>query len=193
MFRLLIRCLLIALALLAAATTHAQVLSTQTEALARAFPNAPKIQRRTLFLTEEQTQAVAKLAQTKVESKLVTFYVDSTGTGPTGFAFFDKNMVRTKEEILMIVLNLDGSIRTVEILAFYEPLDYLPPPRWLKLFQAKFLSADLWPNRDLHAITGATLSVHAVTFSVRKILATYQVALAPSAKTVLINSPREQQ
>lgn len=193
MFSIRLTTLPFALALLIATATHAQVFCTQTEALARAFPNAQKIQRRTLFLSEEQVQTIAKLAQTPVESKLVTYYVDSTAAGPTGFAFFDKGMVRTKEEVLMIVLNPDGSVRTVEMLAFYEPLDYLPPPRWLKLFQTKFLNDNLWPNRDIHAITGATLSVRAATFSVRKILATYQIAIASASKTMLSSTPREKQ
>ncbi len=193
MFRIHASALLFALALLTVTTTHAQVFCTQAEALARAFPNAQKIQRRTLFLSQEQTQTIAKLAQTQVESKLVTYYIDSTATGPTGFAFFEKGVVRTKEEVLMIVLNPDGSVRTVEMLAFYEPLDYLPPPRWLKLFQMKFLNDNLWPNRDIHAITGATLSVRAATFSVRKILATYQTAIVPASKTMLSSTPREKQ
>lgn len=170
---------LLAALLLAVTSLEAQVLCTQSEALARAFPNATKTLRRTLFLTQAQTEAIEKAAQSKLESKLVTFYVDSTASGPTGYVFFDKSTVRTKDEVLMIVLTREGAVAAVEVLAFYEPFDYLPPPRWLKLFQEKILNDNLWPNRDIHAITGATLSVRAVTFSVRRVLATFAVAVSP--------------
>lgn len=95
----------------------------------------------------------------------------------TGYAFFEATIVRTKPATIMAVVNPDSTVRSVQVLSFYEPLDYLPPPRWLSLFRNRGLGEGLWPERDIHHITGATLTVRAVTLAVRRILAVFVVAV----------------
>ncbi len=77
----------------------------------------------------------------------------------------------------MAVVNPDSTLRIVEVLSFYEPQDYLPTPRWLALFRNRILSEGLWPKRDIHQITGATLTTQALTLAARRMLATYVVAV----------------
>ena len=168
--------------LFVASNLKAQLMRTQEDALKLAFPTA-KVERLTVFLTETQVEQIQKLAHVKLESKLVTYYVGRSGSEIAGFAFFEKNTVRTKEEIFMVVLNPDGSVRFVEMLAFYEPFDYLPTSRWLKLFGGKSLTDGLWPGREIHNITGATLTARAVTLGVRKVLATFKLAVHPEIET----------
>ena len=167
--------------------TEAQLFLTQEEALAHAFSDSQNIQRKTAFLTQEQVEAIQKLANTKVESQLITYYHDATAGPATTYAFFEKNLVRTKEEILMIVLDAQGRVRFVEILAFYEPLDYLPTSKWLLLFRSALLTPNLWPGRDIHNVTGATLTTQAVTAAVRKTLATFKIAVAPEPRANVRN------
>ncbi|MCG3120029.1 MAG: hypothetical protein ALAOOOJD_02593 [bacterium] len=161
-----------------APTLRAQVFLTQEQALRAAFSNGEDVSRQTLFLTAGQLADIQKLARSKVESKLVVYYRASRAGKLTGCAFFETTVVRNKSATLMIVVNPDSSLRWVQLLAFYEPHDYLPTPRWLALFQNKFLTDGLWPKRDIHHITGATLSVQALTLAVRRLLATYVVAVA---------------
>ncbi|MFQ5771494.1 MAG: hypothetical protein ACE5HX_13230, partial [bacterium] len=154
-----------------------QVFKTQKEALEQAFPDGQNISRKVVFLTEKQIRQIQKLAKARVESKLIVYYVGSVADSVTGYAFFETDIVRTKPATFMVVIRPDSSIKFVTILAFYEPLDYLPIPRWLNLFRGKRLNANLWMKRDIHNITGATLSVQAITLGVRKMLAIYQVAI----------------
>ena len=159
-------------------SSHAQVFKTQKKALQEAFPNGVSIERKTLFLTDEQVNQIQRLAKTKLESKIITFYEGEKADSITGYAFFETNIVRTKPETFMVVLDKKARIKFVEVLAFYEPLDYLPTSNWFALFTDKILSDKLWPKRDIHNITGATLSVQAITQGVRKMLAIYEVAIA---------------
>ena len=159
-------------------SSHAQVFKTQKKALQEAFPNSDSIERKTLFLTDEQVNQIQRLAKAKLESKIVTFYVGETADSITGYAFFETNIVRTKPETFMVVSDKKARVKYVEVLAFYEPLDYLPTSNWFALFADKILSDKLWPKRDIHNITGATLSVQAITQGVRKMLAIYEVAIA---------------
>jgi Na+-translocating ferredoxin:NAD+ oxidoreductase RnfG subunit len=69
-------------------------------------------------------------------------------------------------------------VRYVQILAFHEPLDYLPTNRWYQLFSGKSRSDGLRLGRDIDAISGATLSARAATEGVRRALAYYEVLLS---------------
>ena len=84
-------------------------------------------------------------------------------------------MVRTKQEVYLVVINPDSSIKQVEILAFYEPEEYLPSKRWFQKFAGKILDNELWPRRGISAVTGATLSVNGITQEIRKVLAVFKI------------------
>lgn len=159
-----------------------QVFMKQEEALRRAFPQAEKIERHTLFLTGEQVAEIQKSARSKVESKIVIYYRALMAGKISGCAFFETTIIRTKPATIMAVINPDSTLQMVEILAFQEPQDYLPAPRWLALFRGRLLNEGLWPKRDIHHISGATLSVQAITLAVRRLLATHIVAVSRELK-----------
>lgn len=156
---------------------QAKVFHSKQEALALAFPDAEKVETRTLFLTEEQVQQVANLATAPVESKLATFYVGFKDGQALGYALIDTNIVRTLPETFLIVLSPAGVVQKLFVLAFYEPEEYLPTERWLRQFEQKILSPDLQVRRDIHGIAGSTLSARAVTSGVRRALALFQVLI----------------
>ena len=162
---------------------EAQVYLTQEQALKLAFPDsATVVERKTLFLTDDQVKEIQAQAKAKVESKLVTYYAGKNTEGVDGYAFFEINIVRTMPETFMVVVNPNGAVRFVEILAFYEPPDYLPTKRWFELYKEKELNKDLWVKRGIPNISGATLSSNAITAGVRKALATFKVAIMKEKK-----------
>jgi electron transport complex protein RnfG len=155
----------------------AQVYLTKNEALQRAFPGAA-IDRRTLFLSENQVREIQTKAKAKIESRIVTYYVAKRAEVIDGYAFFETHIVRTMPATFMTVINPDSSVRSVELLAFYEPEDYLPPRRWLELFKVKRLADDLFLKRGIRNIAGATLSAHAIAEGVRRALAIFEVIVS---------------
>ena len=62
-----------------------------------------------------------------------------------------------------------------KVLAAMDALDYLPSERWLRQMEGKTAADDLRVGRGIAAITGSTLSSHAVTGGVRRALAIYAV------------------
>ena len=98
-----------------------------------------------------------------------------------GFAVIDVHDVRTLPEAFMVVLTPEGKVRSLRILAFHEPLDYLPPQRWYDQFEGKDLDQPLKLGDDVHGVIGATLSARATTYGVRRALALYRVLLAGEA------------
>ena len=78
-----------------------------------------------------------------------------------------------RDRTYMVVLNPDGSVKTTLILAFHEPLDYLPTDKWLEQFKEKDIKESIRPGDDIAGILGSSLSVNAVSAGVRKVLAVY--------------------
>ena len=163
--------------LLFAIPSQARVFMIQKEALKVAFTNASSVERKTLFLTEKQAEEIQGLAKSKMDTQLATYYIGKNAQEILGYAFFDTHIVRTMPESFMAVVNPDGTLRLVELLAFHEPEDYLPPKKWLGLFSKKKLDNELWVKRGIRNITGATLTTQAITEGVRKILALFEVAV----------------
>lgn len=155
----------------------AKVYASKKEALTAAFPDADRIDSRTVVLTDEQVRAIESRAHTPLDSKLVTIHTGVKGGTPLGYAFIDLHVVRTFPEAFLVVITPEGAIRSLRVLAFYEPREYLPSQRWLAQFDGRSLSDDLRLRRGIHGITGATLSARAVTGGVRRALALYEVLI----------------
>ena len=161
----------------AAATASAKVFHSQKEAIALAFPDAERIEDETFVLTAEQARRVEELAKAPVETKLVRIWRGLRGAAIQGYALIDVHTVRTHPEAFLVVLSPEGSVRSVRILAFHEPLDYLPPERWYQQFDGRSLGDALRVGGDVHGIVGATLSAQATAQGVRRALALYRVLI----------------
>ena len=166
---------LVAAAAVCATAANATVFYSQQEALDLAFPNADRIETDTRVLSAEQVEAVEKSARSKLDSRIAKFYAAWKDDQVQGYAFIDVHTVRTLPEAFLVVLEPDGTVRSVRVLAFHEPLDYLPTKRWYEQFGGKTLREPLQVGNDVHAVVGATLSAQATTRGVRRSLAYYQV------------------
>ncbi len=176
---------LLAVAVLAllctAAPAAATVYYSQQEALASAFPDADRVDRRTFVLTRAQVSTVEKLARSPLQSQIVTVYVARKSDRLLGYALIDVHTVRTLPEALLVVLTPGGAVRSVWVLAFHEPTEYQPTKRWFGQFEGWELGPTLRLHRGIDAVTGATLSAQATTHSVRRALALHRVLFETSA------------
>ena len=178
--------LALALALLAVPTgaASAKVFASQQQALAEAFPEASRIQRRTLLIRKKDAEKITAITHNELESKLVVIHTAYKEDELLGYAHIDVHNVRTKPEAFMIVLKPDGTVRSVRILAFHEPLDYLPTSRWYDQFAGKTREDALRVGHDVHGVVGATLSARAAADGVRRMLAYWEVLLkSPEVET----------
>lgn len=164
-------------AVLAAGPANAKVFQSRSEALEDAFPGADRVEKRTFILTSSQAREVEELARCELDTKLITLYTGWQGDRLLGYAHIDVHTVRTQPEALMVVLTAEGKVGSLRVLAFHEPLDYLPTERWYRQFSGKSQSKELRVGRDIHGVIGATLSARAATQSVRRVLAYYAVLI----------------
>lgn len=165
----------IGMGLYAPSMVEAKVYKTKDDALKEVFPDADAVERINVFLAEEEKKKIEAIAKGKLDSKVFTIYAGKQSGKIIGYAVFGSHIVRTKQAVYMLVINPDGSIKKVEILAFYEPEEYLPSKRWFEQFIDKTLDNELWPRRGIRAVTGATLSVNGITQEIRKALAVFKM------------------
>ncbi len=166
--------------LLMASAAHGRTLMGQAEALRLAFPDSATIIRSTLYLTETQAGDVQRRARARLDARVIPYYTGVTNGRTDGYAFFDTHMVRTMPETVMIVVNPDGAVKAVELLAFHEPDEYAPPERWQDSFAGRKLDDELWLKRGIRNVTGASLTSTALTAAVRRSLALWTLAKARS-------------
>lgn len=165
---------------MATPAAEAKVFASQKQALAEAFPEATRIDRKTFVLRREQSARIGELLGARAEAKVVVIHVAYQGEKVIGFAEIAVHKVRTQPEALLLVLAPEGRIRSVRIIAFHEPLDYMPTDRWYAQFVGKKKGDGLGLGREIHGVVGATLSAQAAADSVRRILAYWEVLLLPA-------------
>lgn len=163
-------------------SASAKVFASQQQALSEAFPGATRIDRKTHILRKKQVAAIEAITKDEVEDKIVVLHTAFDGEQILGYAHIDVHNVRTQPEAFMVVLTPEGVVRSVRILAFHEPLDYLPTERWYAQFVGKTPGDAFRVGGDIHGVVGATLSAWAASDGVRRTLAYWEVLLRPAVQ-----------
>lgn len=142
----------------------------RAEALTQMFADA-QLEVERVFLTEAERRRAEEISGVDVPSLLIARYVASKDGEVVGRAYVDTHVVRTKNESLLIALNPDRSVRRVEVTAFLEPPEYKASEVWYRQFDDRQLSDDLYLQRAIRPIAGASLTGVATTLAVRRVLA----------------------
>jgi len=157
-----------------------QVFLTRKAALELAFPGADAVKKQRKWPGKEQKKAIAKLSLLEIDEKWFTFYMGQKDGKPMGYALIDHIIGKSYPITFMTVLNVDGTVRDVEILVYREPRGWeVRFPSFMSQFFGMDAQSDF---RDINTITGATLSVNAITTGVKKAVAAYKVLFLDAKK-----------
>lgn len=150
-------------------------LLTVEEALELCFPDCT-IRRGTVFLEEDEVERVEELSGVRDIRAIAHPYEAFDEDGKlVGTAWFDSRKVRSKKQTLMVAADPKGRILRVEVLAFAEPRQYLPPAKWFGQLVGKELGPGLSLDGEVRNLAGATLSARATVTSARLALALQRV------------------
>ena len=161
---------LITLFLLLISHIFAQVLGDPTSLTQHAFASK-SVETQNIILSNVQLQQLIKSSQQPIDSKLYRIYMAKNGDKTTGYGLLMNKKVRTKTAVVLYLIGTDGKIKSIEIVAFNEPMEYLPSATWLNVFDQKNSANTLKLNQDIPTTTGATLSARAITDGARAALA----------------------
>jgi len=163
---------------LSSGPAHATMYFTGDAVKKALFPGATRFVDRTVTLSKEQMKAIAKAAGTRVTSAKVTALDAFSASGKLGTLFIDK--VYGKHEFITYAVALDagGGVRGIEIMDYRESYgDQIRLPKWRAQFAGKRSGQALRIDKEIKNISGATLSCVHITEGVRRLLATYALAL----------------
>ncbi len=145
---------------------------TQEQALALAFENPSSATRHGILFDDAHRKAIEKKFDEKVEQKGVLAYTGKLKSGGEGVVIFDAVIGKHEFIDYMVVLDREGKVQFVEILAYRESYGgEIRDESWRKQFSGKSRKEPPEHEKNIVNISGATLSSRHVTDGVRKLLA----------------------
>ena len=151
-----------------------RVYLTKKEAFEIFFPGADEVVREKNWVTPEQLKKVEEITLQEIEpTNRINFYVGKKNGKAMGYALLDHQIGKSFPITFMTVINIDGTVRDVEILVYREPQGWeVRFPNFMDQFMGLMADSDY---RNVNTITGATLSVNAMKKGVSRAAALYKV------------------
>lgn len=157
--------------LLISANLSAEVYYTREEALKEVFPDASKIEEKTLSLSKEQKEKVRILLGTSKVYSDFTYNEAVKDNQIIGYAVISDAMGKRMHFTYMVAVNPNGSIEMVKILEYKELFGRrIKEEGFLNKFREKTIKSPLRINVDIDNVTGATISSMALTKGVKETL-----------------------
>ncbi len=156
--------------------SYAGLLIHPEKVMKEIFPDA-KIEKKNILITKDKAKKIEQISSIRLKSKIFKIYIARKDNKVIGYGLLHMHRVRTRNEAVLITFTPDCKVLDVEIIAFYEPPEYIPDKDWLGLFKEKTVNDSLRLREDIPNITGATLSAQAVTKAVKQAVAVCEVVL----------------
>ena len=154
-------------------SVYATTYLTVEQAQQAIFPGI-KLTEASVTLSDAQRQQIEKASGVSVYRKEVRLW-----RAPAGGIFVVDEVIGKHEFITYAVgLDASGAVKDIEIVDYRETYGYqVRDPEWRKQFVGKTAADPLRLTHDIRNVSGATLSCKHVADGVKRVLATYDVAL----------------
>lgn len=137
------------------------------------FPGA-KLAAAPVTLTDEQKREIERRSDANVRGREIRAWRVEGG----GWFIVDEVVGKHEFITYAVALGADGSVRGIEVMDYRESYGYeIRNPAWRAQFTGKTAADPVKLDRDIRNISGATLSCKHITDGVKRLLATYEVAL----------------
>ena len=142
------------------------------------FPNAKHVVADPLVLSEEERSDAEEQLKHPLRQKRFRTYVGLDAEGEVdGYAVIQSEIGKFKPFTFIVGMEPDGSVRRVAVLVYREARGgEIARRRYLSQYDGKTARDPLDKNRDIINRQGATMSVDAINYGVRKALSVVEVA-----------------
>ncbi len=148
---------------------------TLEEAPQAVFPEADSFERKDVEVNDATRRRMKKLIGRLKPTIWEPFYISFIATKQEeviGYAVICEEIGKHRPITFIVAAYPDGSVKDVALMMYREPVgEEVRYPAFLKQFSGKSLANPIFPRRDIKNVTGATLSVRAMSRGVRKALA----------------------
>lgn len=168
--------IVITLSLLFLFTLQAQILISPIDAMREGFGSDTEVSKKNILLSNAKAKIVQKNAKLKLDTKIYRVFSAKKDNRLLGYGILINRKVRSKNAVVLYMIK-DEILTNMEIIAFNEPLEYIPSKRWKEQFENRPTSKYLQLNREIPTITGATLSARSITDGSRLAFSLYNTLL----------------
>ena len=153
-------------------SASAKVVMTLDKALETSFPNM-KVEKKRVYLSKDSILLLEKQARSRFNSQVFSYYEVSNGSGREATAFILTHKLRTRTQTLFIIFDNKGILKSTEVLAFYEPDEYIMDKKWFSLFEGNSIANNLSMKSNKMQVAGSTISYNETSKAIRRISTLY--------------------
>ena len=146
------------------------------ESLRKMFGDSVTISISKIVLTPEEQKIIFDSSHSHWMSDTIEAYVCSNENTPIGYGFLDNVKGKTQYITYLVGIGREGSIQDVDVLVYRESYGgEIAYDSFREQFRGKTNHDDVRIGKSIKNISGATISVRAITFGIRRILATFEI------------------
>jgi len=155
----------------------AKMLISPKDAMAQNYGAKSKISEESILLSGAQAKKIQELSGVKLDSKIFKFYKALKEGKTLGYGILINRKIRSKNGVVLYLISSESVLKGIEVIAFNEPMEYVPSKKWMSQFQNVDTSVPLALSKDIPTITGATLSAKSFVDGSRLAFAFYNEVL----------------
>lgn len=168
----------LAVAALLMAPSPAEAGKSKKQVLADFFPTSERVSFVTFAPTRAQRATIGKRLGYNLGKARYHFYVARTGDRIDGYAFIDDELGQHEPITYAVKLSPDGVVQRQEVLAYRERFGgEIQSRRFRKQFVGMTVDDTCRAGRDVHVVSGATISSHSMARGVRRALVLFDLAI----------------
>ena len=163
--------------LLFALPLSAKILISPIDAMHHTYGDDTLITKKNILLSKAKVKKIQESAKVKLSSKIFRIFKASKDDDIQGYGILVNRKVRSKNAVVLYFISKESILKSIEIIAFNEPMEYIPSKNWNSQFENLATDKMLKSSRDIPTITGATLSARSITDGSRIAFALYNQIL----------------
>jgi Na+-translocating ferredoxin:NAD+ oxidoreductase RnfG subunit len=165
------------LALTAASAARGEALVPLPEMVKAVFPDSTASARRDLELSDTELDVVSKALGRRVDLRKYSYLEVQRQGARAGWIFALDVLGQSQPISFAVAVGTDLAVKDIEVLAYRESHgEEIREPRFRRQFVGKKLAKDpIALDKDISAISGATISARSATYAARKALALAEI------------------
>jgi len=155
---LIMKQLLLYLLIFLALPLSAKMLISPINAMNQSYGAKSKISEENILLTNIQAKKIQEESNVKLDSNIFKVFKAQLSGKTVGYGVLINRKIRSKNGVVLYLISSDSVLKSIEVIAFNEPMEYVPSKKWMSQFENVNSNTPLNLSKDIPTITGATLS-----------------------------------
>ena len=155
----------------------AKILISPIDVMQQSYGVNSEISKKNILLKNDQVKKIQQDVKAKIKSKIFRVFKAIYKNKILGYGIVLNQKVRSKNAVIIYMISNDSILKSIEIIAFNEPPEYIPSETWIKQFENITTDQRLRVSKEIPTITGATLSARSIVDGSRIAFAFYEEIL----------------